>query len=424
MRYLIIGNGPASIGAIEGIRAVDSDAEITVIGKEDIPAFSKAMIPYFLSGDKAYESLSIRDQSYYSRRRVKLVLSCEVVDIKTNDSYVLLKNGETVPYDSVLLATGADCVGINISDYGGKDFFDIFSSSQLFCLKKRLSTSRRAIVFGAGIEALCSAESLAVQGIEVTLLVSGLVLLPGLLDRTGSDILSERMKAFGVSIFFEAKIIKIVKTYDDCLKGVLLDSGVFREADLFINAASENYENKLAMSAGISTDSGIAVDRFMKTSADSVFAAGKNISQYMGLNFEFSELSFCSSYHQGMCAGKNMAGEENIYLCHKEVRTVKLFGVIICCGGFFPQSDSSRSVEAYQDEGKNIYRSIYIEEGRLKGYLLVGSVTDPGMYAALLRSEIVLDSRLLSCIREGRFDMFSLPPDIYKKMWELSPNPL
>ena len=47
MRYVIIGNGTAAVGAIEGIRVIDHDNPITVISDEPYSTYGRPLISYF-----------------------------------------------------------------------------------------------------------------------------------------------------------------------------------------------------------------------------------------------------------------------------------------------------------------------------------------------------------------------------------------
>ena len=70
MKYVIIGNGIASIGAIEGIRKVDTDNEILVIGAEDSPAYGRPLISYLLAGKITPDRLALRPAEFYEKSKV------------------------------------------------------------------------------------------------------------------------------------------------------------------------------------------------------------------------------------------------------------------------------------------------------------------------------------------------------------------
>ncbi|MDO9082615.1 MAG: NAD(P)/FAD-dependent oxidoreductase, partial [Humidesulfovibrio sp.] len=59
MTYVIIGNGVASIGAIEGIRRHDQKGKIIVIGAEDAAAYGRPLISYLLAGKIGVNQLAL-----------------------------------------------------------------------------------------------------------------------------------------------------------------------------------------------------------------------------------------------------------------------------------------------------------------------------------------------------------------------------
>ena len=63
-RYVIIGNGTAAVGCIEGIRSVDKKGEITVVSKENHPVYSRPLISYYLEGKTDLERIKYRGDSF------------------------------------------------------------------------------------------------------------------------------------------------------------------------------------------------------------------------------------------------------------------------------------------------------------------------------------------------------------------------
>ena len=59
-QYVIIGNGTAAVGCIEGIRSVDAKGKITVISKEPHPVYSRPLISYYLEGKTDTERMKYR----------------------------------------------------------------------------------------------------------------------------------------------------------------------------------------------------------------------------------------------------------------------------------------------------------------------------------------------------------------------------
>jgi len=108
MHYLIAGAGPAAIAAAERLRKLDSDGEITLIGAQPQPPYSRMAIPYFLTGKVGEDGTYLRRSSdHYKDQRIELVRG-EVVCVDASAHQVTLADGQQFNYDKLLLATGAE----------------------------------------------------------------------------------------------------------------------------------------------------------------------------------------------------------------------------------------------------------------------------------------------------------------------------
>ncbi len=106
MRHVIIGNSAAAVGAVEAIRRHDSTSSITIISDEPHHVYSRPLISYLLGGLVDESHMYYRPPEFYDYQRVEAMLGIEVTGIDTAARIVQLANGEAVPYDRLLIATG------------------------------------------------------------------------------------------------------------------------------------------------------------------------------------------------------------------------------------------------------------------------------------------------------------------------------
>lgn len=66
-QYVIIGNGIAAAGCIEGIRSADPDGAITVVSAEEHPVYCRPLISYYLEGKTDLERMRYRDADFYDK---------------------------------------------------------------------------------------------------------------------------------------------------------------------------------------------------------------------------------------------------------------------------------------------------------------------------------------------------------------------
>lgn len=108
MKYVIIGNGTAAVGAIEGIRSADKVGPITVISTEPYHVYGRPLISYMLLGKTTEEKmLQYRPDDFYEKNNVTTMLGKTVQHIDPKKQTVSLASGESVPYDRLCICTGS-----------------------------------------------------------------------------------------------------------------------------------------------------------------------------------------------------------------------------------------------------------------------------------------------------------------------------
>ena len=122
-RYVIIGNGTAAVGCIEGIRSVDSKGKITVISKENHPVYSRPLISYYLEGKTDLERMKYRGDSFYEENGCQVLYGTSAVSLDTKKKSVTLDNGKT-SYTFIMPAEDAVSVTAETSvPWSGMDGF-------------------------------------------------------------------------------------------------------------------------------------------------------------------------------------------------------------------------------------------------------------------------------------------------------------
>src|SRR5215510_12500619 len=142
MKYVIIGNSAAGIGAVEGIRQIDKQGEITVITNEPHHTYSRPLISYLLLGKVDEEKMKYRDSGFYNDNSCKLLANVTVTQIDAKAKQVSLSNGNRVPYDKLLVATGSSAF---VPPFEGldsvKDKFTFMSLDDAKLISEKLAVS-------------------------------------------------------------------------------------------------------------------------------------------------------------------------------------------------------------------------------------------------------------------------------------------
>src|SRR5439155_15287510 len=105
-KNIIIGGGPAAINAIETIREFDGGgSHITLVSDE--PAYSRMVLPYYLADKIPQRQVFTADDAYYDRLKVERRIGARVVKIDPKAKTATLQDGQTLPFDDLLIATGS-----------------------------------------------------------------------------------------------------------------------------------------------------------------------------------------------------------------------------------------------------------------------------------------------------------------------------
>ncbi len=170
MKYVIIGNGVAAIGAVEGIREVDKEGSITIISSEPYKVYGRPLISHLLSGKISESEVYYRPDDFYEAKGVRLVLGETAERIDTEKKNVLLGSGEAHSFDRLLIATG----GIPfIPPIKGKDGSGVYTFTTLEdakTLETLVGKVKRIAVIGGGLIGLKAAESLHDRKVNVTVI--------------------------------------------------------------------------------------------------------------------------------------------------------------------------------------------------------------------------------------------------------------
>jgi len=420
MKYVIIGNGIASIGAIEGIRKVDTENEILVIGSEDSPAYGRPLISYLLAGKIGPDRLALRPQEFYEKSIVSLKLGTTVAAIDTKSRTVSTDKGETIEYENLLIATGGIPFTPPIPGSDGSDVYNFTNLKHAQVLISKAKTIKRAIVIGGGLIGLKAGESLFDRGVDVTILELSPRILSLAFDENAAALAGRRLAEVGLNVRCGVSAKEIQRDEEGNLKGVHLTDGNFLQTDVVVIAIGVVPNYNLAKDAGIAVDRGINVNDHMATSADCVYAAG-DVAQAKDLLFEDNRVIpiWTNAYNQGFCAGKNMAGAEIEFSGSLAMNSISFYGLPTISVGTVnpPENDGSYEIAITLDEKKKCYRKLVFHNDHLVGYVLVGDIDMAGMYTAFVKFQMAVPEDAKKQLLSGEPDVLMWPDDFFRETW-------
>jgi NADPH-dependent 2,4-dienoyl-CoA reductase/sulfur reductase-like enzyme/nitrite reductase/ring-hydroxylating ferredoxin subunit len=266
---VIIGAGAAGAAATERLRDLGYRGPITLIGDElsspvDRPNLSKD----YLAGSAPEEWVFLRTPEFYEQINVALRPGDAAVELNAERKTVTLESGEVLPYEALLLATGAEPVRLPIEGATLPHVFTLRTLADSRSIIAAAKAARRAVVIGSSFIGLETAASLRTRGLEVDIVSRDSVPLERVLGAQLGQFVQQLHEQHGVRFNLSASPRAIHS------HAVELDDGRMLAADFVVLGVGVRPRVGLAEKAGLSVADGIVVDSFLRASAPGIWAAG------------------------------------------------------------------------------------------------------------------------------------------------------
>ncbi|WP_407113597.1 FAD-dependent oxidoreductase [Bradyrhizobium sp. LMG 9283] len=268
-KFVIVGGGAAGFAAAEMLRREGFAGAITMFSNDgampvDRPNLSKD----YLAGNAPEDWLPLRSEDYYRDAGIDLRLNTNVSAIDPKSRSVTLGNGDRLPFDRLLLATGAEPVKLQIPGADQPHVHTLRSVADSRAIITAAGSAKRALVIGASFIGLEVAASLRARKLEVH------VVAPE--ERPMQKLLGAEMGDFVRSLHEGNGVVFHLKDTVEKLDGrrATLKSGTVIEADLVVVGIGVKPRLALAEQAGLAADRGVSVSEYLETSVAGIFAAG------------------------------------------------------------------------------------------------------------------------------------------------------
>lgn len=420
MAYVIVGNGVASVGAIEGIRKVDRSGDIVVISDESTPTYGRPLISYFLAGKVKLDNMGLRPDDFYEKNNVTLKLGSRVVGLDTQAKQLATSTNEKIKYDQLLIATGGTPFMPALKGIEGSGVYNFTTLGHAQQLLGIVPDVRKVVVIGGGLIGLKAAEGLFDNGLSVTIAELAPRVLSAAFDDVAGGLVSRKLQQVGIDIRCGVSAQEILRDENGAVTGVALSNGEEIPCDAVVVAIGVVPCIEPAEGAGVAVGRGIKVDDYLCSSVPDVYAAG-DVAEAYDIIADESRVTpiWPNAYSQGFYAGLNMAGKKDPHPGGLAMNSIAFYGLATASLGLVnPTENDECEVFTEVDEEAQNYRKLVFRDNVLIGYVLVGDIDFAGLYTGFVKFQLPLDDEKKQALKDGEPSALLWPADDYTAHWE------
>jgi NADPH-dependent 2,4-dienoyl-CoA reductase/sulfur reductase-like enzyme/nitrite reductase/ring-hydroxylating ferredoxin subunit len=308
-KILIVGGGAAGFAAAEILRRQEFRGSIVMFSNDAAPPVDRPNLSKdYLAGSAPEDWLPLRPDGFYAEAGIDLRLESNVGSIDAKARNVIIAGGGTVPYDRLLLATGAEPVRLPIPGADQPHVHVLRSLADCRAIIESAKGARRAIVIGASFIGLEAAAALRARDIEIHVVAPEQRPMERVLGPDMGDFVRALHEEHGV-IFHLGDTVAAIDG-----KRATLKSGGVLEAEFVVVGVGVRPRLGLAEQAGLKIDRGVAVNAFLETSVAGIYAAGDiarwpDPHSHENIRVEH----WVVAERQGQTAARNMLGQQEIF---------------------------------------------------------------------------------------------------------------
>ena len=396
-RVVIVGNGVAGMGVAEALRRGSESLQIDIVGNEPFVFYNRMGIGRLVYDGAGLEALTLVPPDWPERQRIGVHRGQVAVRIDREQRLLHLHGGPALPYDRLVIATGARSTPPDAHFLKHANAFVLRSAEDAQAMRHYATRAqaKRALVVGGGVLGVEAADALHHLGLKVTLLQRADRLMNAQLDVQGAARLQGYLEGIGIQVVTNASVLR----YEGApiLQVAQLAHGPRVKADVFVAALGIQANTFIAEQAGLALgDNGIRVDRHMRTSDPLIYAVG-DVAELKGTPRGLWPIG---SAHAATAAA-SILGEDQPYATPRIVLQLKCEGIDLRSQGEIVAREGDE--EFHAREGADAWWRLVVRHGQLAGGLYVGPPGTAKAFTKLLQQPVDLGP-LRAELRAGSLD--------------------
>jgi 3-phenylpropionate/trans-cinnamate dioxygenase ferredoxin reductase component len=311
---VIVGAGLAGARAAQTLREEGYDGPVHLVGEEpERPYERPPLSKEYLSGTAEREAGFVHPEGWYAEHDVELHLGRRATALDLDARTVTLDGGASLPFEKVLLATGASSRRLRGpgSGEGLAGVHYLRTRAESDALRAGIADGgRRVVVVGAGWIGLEVAAAARGYGNDVTVLGRETVPLNGALGDELGSVFGDLHRRHGVDLRMSTSVAEITGA-SGRVTGVVLDGGEPVPADVVVVGIGAVPNDALARDAGLRVDGGVVVGDRLRSSHPDVFAVGDVANAFHPVRRRHLRVEhWANALNAGPLAARSMLGQD------------------------------------------------------------------------------------------------------------------
>jgi len=428
MHYVVVGAGPAGVIACEALRKADSEGQITLVGDEPEPPYSRMAIPYLLVENIDEAGTHLRKQAgHFENLRID-ILHDRVLSVEPTQKRLDLGGGGTLDYDKLLIATGSKPM---LPPIPGADSPGVHTCWTLADARQILDLAKpgsKVLLIGAGFIGSIILEALAARKVDLTVVEMGDRMVPRMMNETAGGMIKAWCENKGVQVLTETSVTGIeyrrggtapaeakapragvAGFFSRLLSGddntppapapahesgpplhATLNTGETVQADLIISAAGVKPNVDLLQGSGVDIDRGVLINNYFQSNMPDIYAAG---DAAQGKDFSTGSMAVhaiqpTASEH-GRIAAQNMAGHPTYYAGSFNMNVLDTLGLVSSSFGLWMGVDNGQQAEL-SDPERFRYMNLQFQDDVMVGATTLGLTQHVGVLRGLIQGQTPL----------------------------------
>ena len=415
---VIIGNGISGVTAARHIRKNSND-KITLISSETDHFFSRTALMYIYMGHLKYEHTKPYEDYFWKKNKIDLKKGF-VSKIDTQNKKLLFAEGDTLAYDSLILAVGSKPNKFGWPGQELKGVRGLYSFQDLQYLEDHAPNNKvckRAVIVGGGLIGIELTEMLSSRNIPVTFLVRESSFWNGVLPSGESEMINRHIKNHHIDLRLSSNLKEIIPDENGKVKAIIIEETSEELACDFVGLTAGVTPNiDFLKDSGIELGRGIKVNRFLETNIPDVYAIGDCAEQHEAIgNRRPIEAVWYTGRMMGETVAQTICGKKTEYKPGHLFNSAKFFDIEYQTYGWVFSEQNKKEVEIHfhwkhKDDTKCITIATHRDSGTFLGINTFGIRMRQEIFDRWLTEKRSSDY-VVTHLREANFD-----PEFFKKI--------